>query len=335
MLAQSGDGYEEAFAAGSSGHIDLPKAKAGGLWAGFFAVFVPSSESSGGSGILEQMQAPSYDLPLPAPLAQSVAHDIAWQQVEILRRLDRAGLVQICTTVPQIEQSVSEGQFAAILHMEGAEAIGPDLEELDAFYAAGLRSLGPVWSRPTVFGGGVPFRFPATPDIGGGLTDLGRALVRRCNALGIMVDLSHLTEAGFWDVAAISDAPLVATHSNAHALCPHARNLTDRQLSAIAESGGVVGLNYATAMLRSDGRMVSDTPIDDMIRHLDHLLSILGEDGLALGSDFDGATVPSEIGDASGLGVLRAAMEQAGYGSDLIQKICHQNWLNLLKRTWP
>ncbi len=101
-----------------------------------------------------------------------------------------------------------------------------------------------VWSRPTVFASGVPFKFPSTPDTGPGLTEAYRALVRACNRLGIMIDLSHLNEKGFWDVAALSQAPLVATHSNAHAICPSTRNLTDKQLDAIKEFDGMVGLNF-------------------------------------------------------------------------------------------
>ena len=125
------------------------------------------------------------------------------------------------------------GSLAAVLHIEGAEAIDPELDALEVLHAAGLRSLGPVWSRPNLFGHGVPFRFPSSPDTGPGLTDAGKALVRACNELRLMLDLSHLNEAGFWDVAALSQAPLVASHSNAHALCPCSRNLTDKQLDAI------------------------------------------------------------------------------------------------------
>src|SRR5919202_1128991 len=127
-----------------------------------------------------------------------------------------------------------------------------ELDALEVFYQAGLRSLGPVWSRPTAFGHGVPFAFPRSPDTGAGLTDAGKELVRACNRLGIMIDLSHLNEQGFWDVAGLSDAPLVATHSNAHALCPSTRNLTDEQLGAIAGSGGLVGVNFAVSFLRED-----------------------------------------------------------------------------------
>ena len=148
------------------------------------------------------------------------------------------------------------------------------------------------------------------------------------------MDLSHLNEAGFWDVARLSDAPLVASHSNAHALCPHARNLTDRQLAAIGESGGLVGVNFAVAFLREDGRMLDDVPLEKILRHLDHLMEIVGEDGVGFGSDFDGATVPRDLRNAAGLPKLRDAMRAHGYDAPLMEKICYGNWLRVLGRTW-
>ena len=150
----------------------------------------------------------------------------------ILIRIEREanGRVRICRTVEDIRHCMEAGALAAVLHIEGAEAIDPEFETLDVLHQAGLRSLGPVWSRPNAFGHGVPFRCPSSPDIGPGLTDLGKELIRACNRLKILIDLSHLNERGFWDVAELSDAPLVATHSNAHALSPHSRNLTDQQL---------------------------------------------------------------------------------------------------------
>jgi membrane dipeptidase len=198
----------------------------------------------------------------------------------------------------------------------------------------GLRSLGPVWSRPTIFGHGVPFAFPATPDTGEGLTPLGEDLVRACNALGVMIDLSHLNEAGFNDVARISTRPLVATHSNAHAVTPSSRNLTDRQLAQIRDSGGLVGLNYATCFLRPDGRESADMGWDPMLRHLDHLLAHLGEDHVGFGSDFDGATLPAPLGDVTGLPAFQQALRAHGYGEALLRKLCHENWFAVLDRTW-
>ena len=224
--------------------------------------------------------------------------------------------------------------MAAIFHIEGAEAIDGDLHTLDVLYAACLRSIGPVWSRTTLFGHGVPFRFPSTPDIGAGLSDAGKRLVKRCNELRIMIDLSHLNEAGFWEVAALSNAPLVATHSNAHAICPHARNLTDRQLDAIRDSDGMVGLNFAVAFLRDDGRMLDDVPLGQMLRHLDHLIDRLGEDRVGLGSDYDGAVVPKGLDTVADLPNLRVAMAAHGYDGPLIAKLCHENWLRVLELTW-
>jgi len=180
----------------------------------------------------------------------------------------------------------------------------------------------------------VPFAYPQSPDTGPGLTDAGRALVRECDRLGVMIDLSHITEKGFWDVAGISDQPLVASHSNVHAITPVARNLTDRQLDAIRERNGLVGLNFAVTMLRPDGRDKGDTPIADMIRHVDHLVERLGIDGVAIGSDFDGALIPRAIGSAAGLQNLVAALSDAGYGDEDLAKICRENWLRVLRSAW-
>ncbi|GAB5511732.1 MAG: dipeptidase [Hyphomicrobiales bacterium] len=315
-----------------NGHLDLPRAKMGGFAGGFFAVFIPTVGRR--KSVSGAMQGLHYDVPLPPIMEQGHAVEAARTQIGYLKALEDTGSLVICTSVRAIEQSLAAGRIAAILHMEGAEAIDPDFEVLEAFHALGLRSLGPVWSRPTIFAHGVPFRFPSTPDIGVGLSDIGKQLVTKCNQLGVLIDLSHLNEAGFWDVARRSDAPLVATHSNAHALCPHSRNLTDRQLDAIAESDGMVGLNYAAALLRADGQMRSDIPLSTMLEHLDHLIGRLGEDRVGLGSDFDGAVVPAPIGDVAGLPALVDAMYAHGYGETLVTKICRGNWMRVLDKTW-
>lgn len=324
----------DAFLAGAApGHIDLAKAKAGNLRGGLFAMFPPSPR---GGLDFSRMPAGGYEMPLPAPLERTVAEAATISMTSILLRLERAseGRLRVCRSVADIRSAMDAGAMAAVMHIEGAEAIDADLKMLDVLFAAGLRSIGMVWSRNNIFAHGVPMRFPSSPDIGEGLTEAGERLVARCNELGILLDLSHLNEKGFWDVARLSDAPLVATHSNVHAICPVSRNLTDRQIAAIAESKGLVGLNFATAFLREDGGMDADTGLDVMIRHLDGLVERLGEDGVALGSDFDGAVIPAPIGDASGLPKLFEAMERHGFGQALIDKIAHENWLNLLERTW-
>jgi membrane dipeptidase len=227
------------------------------------------------------------------------------------------------------------GRVTAIMHLEGAEPIEPDLSNLHEWYERGLRSIGLVWSRANAFAEGVPFRFPSSPDTGPGLTDAGRRLVRACNRLGILIDVSHLNEVGFWDVVELSDAPIVATHSNAHVLCPSSRNLTDEQLDAIAGSNGVVGVNFAVGFLRADGDMTDrTTPLSEIVRHIDYLVARMGVDHVALGSDFDGATIPDELGGIAGLPKLIDALAERGYDADAVAKITHGNWLRVLARSW-
>ena len=313
------------------GHLDLPKAQRGGFAGGLFAIFVPSPKRKSAA----EDKPPGGEAPRPAVDATE-AQRVVFAMASLLYRIERQsqGRVRVCRTVEDIEGCLADDVLAAVLHIEGAEAIDANFEVLDVLYAAGLRSLGPVWSRPNAFGHGVPFRCPSSPDTGPGLTELGKELVRTCNRLRILIDLSHLNERGFWDVAAISNAPLVATHSNAHAISPHSRNLTDRQLAAIRQSGGLAGVNFASSFLRPDGRDDKDTPLELMIRHIEHMLEHAGEDGVGLGSDFDGATIPAELGDAGGLQNLVEALRKRGFREPMIEKLCFRNWLRVLGRTW-
>ncbi len=312
----------------ASWHIDLPRAHKGGLAGGMFAVFPPPLE--------RQRAAPaglSVDEPLPPELPLEAARGFTFGMAAILFRLERAGALKVCRSSGDIRAAMQAGTIAAVFHIEGAEAIDERLDTLDVLHATGLRSLGIVWSRPNAFGHGVPFRYPSSPDTGDGLTDAGKALVKACNELKILIDLSHLNEKGFRDVAALTDAPLVATHSNVHAICPHARNLTDWQLGAIRETRGLVGLNFATGFLNPKGPGAGRADIDMMLRHVDALLEALGEDGVGLGSDFDGAPIPPEIGDSAGLPRLIEAFAKHGYGDALIEKIASRNWVSVLERT--
>ncbi|MCL6284424.1 dipeptidase [Ruegeria sp. 2012CJ41-6] len=317
------------FGSGLSGHLDAARAAMGGFGGGFFAIWVASPGTIDFDGIYGP-----YDLPLPAEIAQEDAWRVARVQADILIDLQKLQSLSLCRSVAEMEAARQHGKVAAVLHMEGAEAISDSLQELEWLYEQGLRSLGPVWSRPNRFGHGVPFRYPSDGDTGPGLTAMGHALVERCNEMRVMVDLSHLNAAGVRDVAAISDAPLVATHSNAHAISPHARNLTDDQLALIAQSGGVVGLNFESTFLRPDGQPNPDIPESVVMAHLDHLLGALGEEGVALGSDFDGCTPPLWLNGAEKLPALIAAMEHHGYTADRIERICWSNWMRVLRETW-
>src|SRR4029079_5909298 len=276
-------------------HLDLETARDAGFAGGFFALFAPS-------GPVPDPGVSAYSLPPPQPIARDDAARIVESELAMLRELD--------VHVARRADEFADGRVTAIVHMEGAEALASDLSDLEEWYSRGLRSLGPVWSRPNDFGEGVPFAFPSSPDTGAGLTAAGKGLVHACTRLVILVDCSHLTEAGFWDVASLALAPLVATHSNAHALCASSRNLTDEQLDAIGTSNGGVVINFAPAFLREDGADDPSTPISEIVRHVEYVANRIGVDHVAFGSDFEGATLPAELGGAAGLappgGQLRA-----------------------------
>jgi membrane dipeptidase len=321
------DDNDTFFTDSGKGHIDLVRARQGGLGGGFFAVYIPPDPSVPPRGARDD---------LPPMLDRAYAQRFASSMAARLFRIEREseGQVKIVRNADELTACLSNGTFAAILHYEGADPIDTELNELEILYQAGLRSLGIVWSRPNAFGHGVPFRFPSSPDTGPGLTDAGKALVLECNRRGIMLDLSHLNEAGFWDVARLTDAPLVATHSNVHALSATSRNLTDKQLDAIKESDGMVGLNFAVVFLRADGASNADTPIATMVEHIDYLVERLGIERVGLGSDFDGALIPAEIGNAAGLPRLIDALRGAGYDDESLRKLAHENWVRVLKKTW-
>ena len=339
------------FERSEQGHLDLPRAREGGLGGGFFAVFIrdpevaadmpppdPDGADDDDTTAVAARMAGRYSDPdhLPPPMTLDFAQREAMRAVARLFRLEAesAGAARVVRSAAELRRCLENGTFAMELHFEGAEAIDLDFDALEVYYQAGLRSLGITWSRPNRFGYGVPFQFPASPDTGPGLTDLGKELVRECNRLGIMIDLSHLNEAGFWDVAAISDAPLVATHSNVHAICAATRNLTERQLDAIRDSDGLVGLNFNCGFLHPEGLRESDLDLGIMVDHLDSLIERLGDDRVGLGSDFDGATMPEGVRDASLLPNLLDAMRSRGYDDAAIRKIAYGNWLRVMEKTW-
>ena len=312
-----------------SGQLDLKRCQQAGFVGGMFAIFLPPF------AYVKQHH--------PDKLVDKNAEDFTQQQIEqiCLAQLELAQQmvqaseqIQLCTSVQQIQDCRTQGQLAVVLHMEGAEALQDNPDLLDVFYQAGLRSIGPLWNRVSQFGHGLNARFPHSPDTGAGLTIAGKALLRRCAEKKMVVDVSHMNERAFWDTVDILQQPIVATHSNAHALCPQARNLNDPQLKAIAESGGMVGVNFDVAFLRGDGQRNADTPLELILDHLEYMMDRLGEDHIGFGSDFDGALISKELQDVTGLAQLIAVMQQRHYSKELIEKICWGNWLNALNRIW-
>jgi membrane dipeptidase len=310
------------------GAVTVASARAGGLAAGLFAVFAPSpgGYDIGGNGAdWEAPPIPELPWAKAAPASAGIA--------AMAFGLVRSGEARLVRDAADLDASLDDGKLGVILHVEGAECIDEDLDELELWYAAGLRSLGPVWSRPNRFGHGVQFKFPSSPDTGPGLTPAGRRLVKRCAELGIAVDLSHLTEGGFWDVAHELDRPLIASHSCAHALVPVSRNLTDAQIRAIASTGGIVGINFEVSMIRPDSRRDADTPLTRIAEHVRYVAGLVGVEHVALGSDWDGATMPTEIATARGLPTLLDTLKQDFNEGELAQ-IAHGNWRRVLSAAW-
>jgi membrane dipeptidase len=321
------------FVAGrEGGHLDIPRMAEADMRGGIFAVFIRNPETAdwqpakskrpGGAG--------------PAPqLDHAYASAASTTAAGRLLAMEREGAVRLGRTIADVDAAAEGGAPVAVLHLEGAEAIDAELESLDLWYAAGLRSVGPVWSRPNAFGHGVRFRYPSTPDIGPGLTDAGKALARRCAELGIVFDLAHMNEEGFWDAAKLEAAPLVVSHAGVHAICPNSRCLTDAQIDAVGGTGGLVGIVYAPAFLRPDGKNQSEgTPLDLIVRHARQVADRIGVEHVALGSDFDGTEVPAALRDVTGVPLLLEEFKNHGFTDAEVDQIAWGNWRRVLASCW-
>ena len=327
-----GDKPRSLLVESKQGHFDLPRAQNGHFAGGLFAIYVPASPKQN----VKHTAFPGKDNPRLNPVERNYAEGIAKSGIDCLHQFaaDSKGRLKIALTARDVRDNLDEGIISAILHFEGAEPIAADCSNLEDYYQSGLRSVGIVWSRANAFGYGVDFKFPGSPDTGPGLTTAGKELVRVCNQMGILIDLSHLNEKGFWNVHNISKAPLVATHSCMHALTPITRNLTDLQLDAIKASNGIVGINFCTGFLRKDAKLAPDTPIGDIVKHITYAAEKMGVEHVAIGSDFDGALIPEGIGDVAGLPILIKALFDHGYDEASIIKIAHENWLRVIKDTF-
>lgn len=320
------------FILGCNGHIDLPKCRTGKMHGGFFAVYIPDQS---GKPLKDQkvVLKKGWHYPLGEPLEFEYAKSIAQSAI--------TGLAAMCAHADcnlklikrgrDLSDFGTEEMVHAVLHFEGAEPIAADLSNLEEYFVSGLRSIGIVWSRPNAFGYGIPIAHPYQPDTGPGLTPAGRELVKACNQLGIAIDISHLNEAGFWDVIKLSTQPIAATHCNARSICNSNRNLSDRQLDAIKDCGGVIGVNFGVHDVRPDGRDDPCTPVSMLVDHFAYLADRLGIEHVAFGSDFDGTLVPDEVLDASGLQRVIAELRKRGFDDRALQAVAHGNWLRLLQ----
>lgn len=238
-----------------------------------------------------------------------------------------------------IEKNEKEGKISALLTLEEGDVVFEDLAMLRNYYRLGVRMIALTWNYPNSIG------FPNVsmndfadykavdilqkPNTVDGLTAFGKRYIAEMERLGIIVDVSHLSDAGFWDVVENCKKPFVASHSNARALCNQARNLSDDMIRALAQKGGVMGLNFCADFLTD--RHDDQSMISDMIAHIDHIRKVGGIDVIGIGSDFDGIHSDVEIKDASYMQLLKDALFEHGYTKEEVEKIFYKNVLRVYK----
>lgn len=229
--------------------------------------------------------------------------------------------IKIATQYQDIENTLKEKKKVGILSLEGGEAFEGDISKLRIFYRLGVRAIGLTWNQANEISDGVQEKR------NGGLTQFGQEVVQEMNRLRMMVDISHISEKGFWDVIELSESPIMASHSNTKMICNHPRNLTDDQIKALIKNGGMIGVTFVR-----DFTANKDNPtIDDLILHIEHIAELGGIYNLGLGSDFDGAKMIEGLENDAQLDNLVNALYKK-YKSDYVEAILGVNWLNYYKK---
>ncbi|WP_053363256.1 dipeptidase [Bacillus sp. FJAT-27251] len=294
-------------------HIDIPKLQAGGLNVPFFAAYTSGYYGNN-----------------PRSISRTLAliNALYWTEER------NSDVLEITTSLKEIEKARREGKIAAVPTVEGAYSLEEHnaIELLHQYYDLGIRALGFTWNYSNALGEGANrvYGDSARTPSPAGLTELGKEVAQEMNKLGMLIDVSHLSEQSFWDVIEVSKAPIMATHSGTSSLREHARNLTDEQLKALAENGGVVGIVFYPDFLKY-GYPAENVYIKDYVDHIEHAVKVAGIDHVALGSDFDGGPLPTDLKDSSELYKVTEELVKRGYSQGDIEKLLGKNTLRLLK----
>ncbi|MBX5464557.1 MAG: dipeptidase [Clostridia bacterium] len=291
----------------ASGHADLPRLKEAGVDVVLFSHW---TRPTGHPGLT----------------LQQVLHKLSvfWRECAA----NAADVAPVAGTA-ELEAALAAGRVAGVVSMEGLEAIGDDPGLLEVLYRLGVRVASLTWNERNALADGA-----GQSETKSRLTRAGREAVREMNRLGIVVDVSHLSEGCFWDVLETGSRPPIASHSNARALCDHPRNLSDEQVRALAAAGGVVGVTFVPGFLVPEGSGQRAT-LETVIAHIEHLVSLVGPEHVGLGSDFDGtAELPSGLEDVTRLPALTEALLRRGYGEEAVTAILGGNHLRIFRQVW-
>ncbi len=283
----------------NDGHISLDKMPKGTKWAQAFAVFVPDEFRGQGAIDFFERYANHFDK-------------------EILKHNDK---ISHCRTFEEIEKAFEEEKFAAILTVEGGAVLAGELERVAYMQKRGVKAITLTWNGENEICSG--------HTTSNGISDFGKKAIKEMEKRRILVDTSHINDIGFLDLCEIAERPFFASHSNSRTICPHKRNLTDEQFGEFVKRGGVVGLNYCTAFISDKNE---DPSFDDLYRHIEHFLALGGEDVISLGSDFDGASVPSWLNSVELSLNLYEMMIKKGLSEEIADKIMFKNAYNFLKK---
>jgi len=282
------------------GHLDIPRMVEGGVDCQVFAVFA----------------APEAHPPRPLNVALQLI-DVFYRECE--KNADR--IVPVFSYEEIIAANRDE-KIAALLSVEGGEALEGKMGVLRMLYRLGVRMMSLTWNWRNELADGV-----GEEGTTGGLSNLGVRVVEEMNRLGMIIDVSHLSDAGFWSLMNITKGPVMASHSNCRALCNHRRNLTDDQIRAIAEKGGVIGVTFPANFIHAE-----KATVERLVDHVDHIVKLVGADHVGLGSDFDGTTkVPEGLEDVTRMPNITKALVARGYPEEDIRKILGENHLRVFK----
>lgn len=302
---------EQSLYSNNVASVDFKRMKNGNSMAQFFAIFLMSKDKLK----VDYMGDDPYIL----------------DKVNLVKETVKANreIIDMSYNYDDIIKNNSEGKMSALLTIEDGRSVDGKLEKLEEYYKLGIRLIGLTWNHENCFG------YPNSDEpriMESGLKDFGKEAIEYMNEIGIIIDVSHLSDGGFYDVARLSKRPFIASHSNSRVLSPHKRNLTDDMIKILAEKGGVAGLNFCPEFLNSD-LSIPDSTIEAMVQHLKHMRNIGGDDIIALGSDLDGIRGNLEIDSIDKMSLLFDALRKEGWSEDLIEKLAYKNILRVIKDT--